>query len=130
MISCNVVAYRSENIAFLLKAIDKYFDRIRLINGASNPTEIRTIVKRFGNVEYHEHKFEFPIEQFNYLLNKSEKGEWWMYLSDDEVPSEPVLHNLLKIIREAEKDGNDCIFFPFINVRDYAPTVSVMSMLV
>ena len=129
MISANVVAYRSENVAFLLKAIDKYYDKIRLINGASDPTEIRTIIKRFSGIEYYEHQFDFPIEQFNFLLSKSSVGEWWMYISDDELPSEPVLHNLPRILRECEADGNDCVFFPFINIRDYAPTLSVVDKM-
>lgn len=125
MISCNISVYRWENIVTQLKTVSGYFDRIRVTNSNFKENRIHQILNRFKDIDYDERVFDAPVLQFGHLLSKAEPNEWFMYLSDDEIPSVPLLENLFNDIDGAIAKGSNCVFYPFINVREYTPTVEL-----
>jgi hypothetical protein len=128
MLSCNIIAYRKENLVTQLKAVTGYFDKIRLVNSNYEFDRIKNICSRF-DVEYYQSDFENTVSQINCLLPMASAGEWFMYLSDDEIPSIPLLENIYNDIDKCIEEGSNCVFYPFINVREYTPTVDVVSKI-
>jgi hypothetical protein len=44
-----------------------------------------------------------------------------MFLSDDEIPSLPILENLYYDVEDLIRGDKEAIFYPFINIREYTP---------
>ena len=123
MLSCNIISYREEHITTQLKQVSGYFDKIRVLNSNFSFDRIKKICSRF-DVDYYERSFDTPANQFSYIMSKASVGEWYLYLSDDEIPSTPLLENLYPIIDYCVSKDIESVCFPFINVRDYLPTFS------
>jgi len=124
VLTCNIIASRRENIITQLKRVEKYFDTIRVLNSAPEDALLKRCIDRF-DVEYYERAFDYPSAQFNFILSKAEVGEWYLYLSDDELPSVAMLENLYNLAEECEASGKGSVWFPLLAETEYRAERSV-----
>lgn len=121
MISCNIVSYNNQNLILnTLKQIDGYFDAIRIVFGV--PIQELKLEKYLqkNNVQVFFNDWHGSLSnQLNFLLAKAEIGEWFMYLSDDEVPSLPLLESIDSMIKECELNALDGVLVPFADELNY-----------
>lgn len=121
MITCNIVSYNNQNlIANTIKQIDGYFDQVRIVFGMPiKEKKLESFLER-QKIQVFFNDWNCSLaNQLNFLIKKATPGEWFLYLSDDEVPSLPLLESFNSMIEYCIDNNLDGARIPFVDELNY-----------